>query len=244
MSRSPKLPAVILAGGFGTRLREIISDRPKPMALINDRPFLEYLLAFLYKSEAVSHLVISVGHRHEQITSYFGNSYSNVPITYSIEGSPLGTGGAVLMAADKITNENFFLFNGDTMFTIDFDRLLTEHHSLGADITIALKPMRKFDRYGTVVCSNGKITGFEEKRKVEEGLINGGVYIIRKVILNALSLPPVFSLEKDLLQAYVGKLKMAGVVFEDYFIDIGIPKDLIRARSEFCRIFPTTTMPE
>jgi D-glycero-alpha-D-manno-heptose 1-phosphate guanylyltransferase len=227
-----KLTAVILAGGFGTRLRPVVGDRPKPMALIRGKPFLEYLLAYLRNSGVVSHVVLSVGYRYEQIQSFFKNRFIDIPISYSIEDTPLGTGGAALKAIAAIPDNDFLLVNGDTMFPIDIKHLMTEHTKLHADVTIALKPMRHTDRYGTVVCREGRIISFEEKQAIEEGLINGGIYIIHKQALVKYASAEVFSLEKDFLRVYVAALNMIGMPFHDYFIDIGIPEDFKRAQRE------------
>jgi D-glycero-alpha-D-manno-heptose 1-phosphate guanylyltransferase len=232
MNNRKKIPAIILAGGFGTRLQKVVSDRPKPMALIQGKPFLEYLLSYLGNSGVISEIILSVGYLHEQIESYFSDCFLDLPIRYSIEDSPLGTGGAISKAIVSLSHENCFIFNGDTMFSVDLNKMIIEHAQLNADVTIALKMIRNIDRYGTVICEKKKIVSFEEKRAIEKGFINGGIYIIRKNALVNCLFPAIYSLEKDFLQKYVSKLHMIGVKFNDYFIDIGIPEDFERAQSE------------
>ena len=226
------LPLVVLAGGFGTRLQGVIADKPKPMAPIGEKPFLEYLLQSALKTKSVSKIILSVGYLHEQIIGHFGTSFDNVPIEYSIEETPLGTGGAVAKALTMMSDEDFFIVNGDTLFPIDISCLRDRHYTSNADVSIALKQMYQFDRYGTVLYEDGTIKRFKEKQRVENGLINGGVYVLKKQALLSSGLAGVFSLEKDFLQALVGKIKVAGVIFEEFFIDIGIPEDFRKAQKE------------
>ena len=110
-----KEEAVILAGGFGTRLRDVVADVPKSMAIINGKPFLEYLLGYLH-SFGITKAVLSVGYLNEKIISYFGSRYKNIDLHYSIEEEPLGTGGAVKMAMDYVTSENVLVLNGGYYF--------------------------------------------------------------------------------------------------------------------------------
>jgi D-glycero-alpha-D-manno-heptose 1-phosphate guanylyltransferase len=225
------MEAMILAGGFGTRLKTVIADLPKPMAPVGGKPFLEHLLLFL-SQQAISKFVLCTGYKHEIIEKYFGSSFQGIPVEYSIETEPLGTGGAVQNALMHITGESFLLLNGDTFFGIDVAELIAEHARTRAAISIALKEMTDFDRYGTVCLEKGRIIKFEEKKKLARGLINGGVYSIKKNIFDLLLLPQKFSFEKDLLEKCVDDLILNGIVFQDYFIDIGIPEDYARAQTE------------
>ena len=233
-----KYPAIILAGGLGTRLRTAVTDKPKPMALVNNKPFLEYLLTTLEKSNVISSCILSVGYLHEQIEAYFGNKFGSLPLRYSIETSPLGTGGAVVKTLQGINADEFILVNGDTLFNINYSKLIQEHLSRKADVSIAIKTLKDFNRYGTVVCQNGLVKCFEEKKQVKEGYINGGVYMFNKNILLRSHLPDVFSLENDFLRTNTDVLKIAGIDFGDYFIDIGIPEDYQKAQVEFLKLFP------
>jgi D-glycero-alpha-D-manno-heptose 1-phosphate guanylyltransferase len=228
------MDAVILAGGFGTRLKSVINDLPKPMAPIGNKPFLEYLFCYLSKN-SVSRFIVCSGFKHEAIENYFGQVFNGIPIVYSIETEPLGTGGAVQKAQHLIANETFILLNGYTFFSIDLNSLAKEHTRTGADITIALKKMTDFDRYGTVSLEKDRIVKFKEKRKLSHGLINGGVYNINKKIFDDLRLPARFSFEKDVLEKSVNDFYLSGIVFDDYFIDIGIPEDYNRAQTEIIK---------
>lgn len=232
MGTNKELTAVLLAGGFGSRLKSVINNCPKPMALVNGKPFLEHLLTSITKSNKISKIVLSVGYRYEEICSYFKDYFKDIPIEYSIEDKPLGTGGAVLKSIQNIAEQQFVLINGDTLFTVDISKLIFEHINKQADVTIALKAMKNIDRYGTVVCENNKIIKFKEKMFIEEGFINGGIYIINKSIFLSGLFPEVFSFEKDFLEQNVNDYNFIGVPFDSYFIDIGIPEDLAKAQTE------------
>lgn len=224
--------AVILAGGFGTRLQSVVKDRPKPMADINGKPFLQYLLDYLGRQGIVK-CILSVGYKWETIQEYFGTSYEGIDLIYSIEDAPLGTGGAILKAVRSTSESSFFVFNGDTFFAIDLNQFFLAHSQQGSTLSIALKRMSDFDRYGVVVTNTaGIITSFEEKRHYVAGNINGGVYLLESKLFEQLDLPEKFSFEKEILEKYCSTLAFRGVVFDDYFIDIGIPEDYERAKHE------------
>ena len=168
--------AIILCGGLGTRLRSVISDVPKPMAPINNKPFLAFVLEYL-KKQNISRVVLAVSYKYEIIQEYFGNSYLGMQILYSIEKEPLGTGGAILEALNLINSDSCYVLNGDTFFDVNLDRLKLDD----SDICVALKPMKNFDRYGSVdIDNNSYISAFNEKKFTSNGLINGGVYLIKK----------------------------------------------------------------
>ena len=112
--------AIILAGGFGTRLQGVVKDLPKPMAPVNDRPFLTYILDYLIEYQ-YNKVILSVGYLHEKIEEYFGNQYKTLEIDYAMELEPLGTGGGILFAMSKCVTDNVLVINGDTMFKVDLD---------------------------------------------------------------------------------------------------------------------------
>lgn len=224
------MEAIILAGGFGTRLQSVVQDVPKPMAPINGKPFLAFLLDSLSK-QAVRKIILSTGYRHKVIENYFKNCYKGMKIVYSVEQEPLGTGGAILKALGKATNRNVFVINGDTFLQLNMAEMMEKHLSLGSDITMALKLMENFDRYGAVEVEIGKITGFKEKKQCQSGYINGGVYLLRPEIFDV-KLPERFSFESDFLEKHVESLNINAFITPGYFIDIGIPEDYQRARTE------------
>ncbi|MFC1546265.1 nucleotidyltransferase family protein [bacterium] len=227
-----KKEAIILAGGFGTRLKDIIKDVPKSMAEIKGKPFLCYLLDYL-AGQKIQKVILAVGYKHESISGYFGAKYKNIDIIYSIEDKPLGTGGAVLKALNLAQSNDVFVFNGDTFFDVDLSKLYSEYIQKQADIEAALKPMSKFDRYGTVEISDDfRIKAFYEKEYKEQGLINGGVYIINKNIFNNKGFGENFSFEKDFLENWFKECSFYASIFDNYFIDIGVPQDYEKAKND------------
>ena len=224
------MEAVVLAGGFGTRLRHIVSDVPKPMAPMDDTgtPFLQYVLADLAR-QGVRRVVLSTGYKSEVIEQYFGDSFDGMELIYSREDEPLGTGGAVKLALTLCQAPEVFVLNGDTFFAVDLAGLLAFHRAQEADFTLAMKEMFHFDRYGALEVSEARIQAFHEKRPVEQGWINGGVYCLRRDLLAGVS-QKRFSLETDFMEKQTRQLKICGFPSEGYFIDIGIPEDYYRAQ--------------
>ncbi len=230
--KEPNIEAIILAGGFGTRLQSVVKDVPKPMADIRGKPFLEYLLMFLAKS-GFSKVILSVGYKKEVIMDYFKDFYLGMEIIYSPEESPLGTGGAIKKALMYAIGENVLVLNGDTFFNLDITSFYATHQQNTSSITMALKPMTQFDRYGSVNTSGKTVVSFEEKGFKEKGLINAGAYIIRKSIQKILTeFNDVFSFEKDFLEKNISTIKPVAYIEDAYFIDIGIPEDYNKAQQE------------
>ena len=157
-------------------------------------------------------------------------------IIYSYEHEPLGTGGGMKKAFQHVSDFAFVL-NGDTFFDVDLEGLKNFHHKSEADISLALKPLQNFDRYGTVQIQNERIVKFEEKKMVSEGLVNGGVYYFSKKIVEETQ-GDKFSFETEVLEKSVIPKKVYGKIFENYFIDIGIPEDYKRVQADFKNLFP------
>ncbi len=222
------MEAIVLAGGLGTRLRGVVSDLPKPMAPIGDKPFLEYILRYLQKNDIIR-VILSVGYKWETIKEYFRNKFENIELIYSVENQPLGTGGAIKKAMSQVKNNQVYIINGDTFFDIDLKSLSLAHDS---KLILSLKPMSNFDRYGCVeIDMNGMVTAFIEKDYNEYGNINGGIYLASRDIFDGFSLEDKFSFE-EFIQNNFRKLKIRAKVFDYYFIDIGIPEDYTRAQDE------------
>ena len=230
--------AIILAGGFGTRLSHVVSDVPKPMAPVYGKPFLTYLIDRLIDA-GIRRVILATGYKHECIESYFGTSYRGIEIVYSQETTPLFTGGAILQAAQKIQSEDFVVLNGDTLFDIDLQKLYDFHVQNHANLTIALRQVADTSRYGSVTCTNDNIVAFKEKAEsIGAGDINGGIYAINREWLMNQNLPTKFSFEKELMQPLAGDPSFYGLRFNNYFIDIGVPEDYYRAQEEFKNLFP------
>ena len=222
------MEAIILAGGLGTRLRDVVKDIPKPMAPINETPFLHYLFEWL-SNYPVNNVLLSVGYKSETISNYFNTNYKGISIKYANENMPLGTGGAIKYALSKTVEDNILIINGDTYFPININRFAQFHQTNKSDISIALKHMTDFDRYGSVQILNHKIITFNEKQHLKEGLINGGIYMINKKAIDFNYLPDNFSFETEILEKYVDKGSINGMIFNETFIDIGVPEDYKKA---------------
>lgn len=226
--------AIILAGGFGTRLQSVVSDVPKPMAPVAGKPYLVYLIQYL-KSYEVKHIVLSVGYLSEVVVDYFGTEYEGVKISYSKEETPLGTGGGIKLALEKCETENVVVLNGDSFFDVDIKALFALHLNKKAKASLGVRLVENVGRYGEVVLSDmDEIIQFSEKSdKQEKGLINGGVYILAKNALDEFEPDTKFSLENDFFQKQAGLKTLYALEFNSYFIDIGIPSEFERANKEF-----------
>lgn len=221
------MEVIILAGGLGTRLRSVVSGLPKCMAPVDGKPFLWYLLELL-KLYGVTHVILSLGYKHEAVTSWVEEHKGEYPFrfSYAIEQEPLGTGGGIALASSMAQGSEVLVLNGDTFFDADLDELLELGRSSGRPIAIALKKMRSFDRYGTVeLSSDGSVTAFREKQYCPEGLINGGVYALDLGAGLFDGLGGKFSFEKDVLEPCCRMEKICGVEQSGFFLDIGIPAD-------------------
>jgi len=229
----PMKEAIILAGGFGTRLKSVVADRPKALAPINGRPFLEYLLDHLIGG-GIKSFVFSVGYRAQMIEEHFGDCYRDRPIRYALETEPLGTGGGIANALPYTEDESVLVVNGDSLFLTDLASQFALHQRTAALATLALRPMKNFSRYGRVEIDNdSRITAFREKEPVVEGLINGGVYLLRRDCFKTAGVDGKFSLENDFFNAKVNKLSLYGIADGGYFLDIGIPEDFAKAQVDF-----------
>ena len=202
------------------------------MAPVNGKPFLSYVIDY-FQQQGVEKFIFSIGYKHESIQEYVNKQYSKINIQYSIEQNPLGTGGAIKKACGYATEKNILVANGDTLFKINASTLTDFHLANDADCTMALKPMKNFDRYGVIELNDdNSVKKFSEKKYYEHGLINGGVYVLNAEKILDESLPEKFSFETDYLEAFFDRRRMYGVVQDEYFIDIGIPEDYARAQTE------------
>ena len=160
------MEVIVLAGGLGTRLSGVVSDRPKCMADIDGRPFLWYLLKYLSRYD-VDRVILSLGYLGGTVIGWLSEREGEWPfdIDTIVEDHPLGTGGGLKLALSYARDRHVAVLNGDTMFDLDLDLLLGYHVQEGAAVTLALRRMRDFDRYGTVVAGeDGVIQEFKEKQ--------------------------------------------------------------------------------
>lgn len=229
--------AIILAGGFGTRLQSVVSDVPKPMAPINDIPFLNYIFDYL-KFYKIEHVVLSTGYLSEKISQYYKNEFNGIKISYTKEETPLGTGGGIRLAMEKCYTNNILVLNGDSFFDVDLNSYFHLHQKFNSDCTLALRKVANASRYGTIqLADNSAISKFKEKDSIEkEGLINGGVYILDRELFLSKTVPNIaFSIEKDFYEKRINELTLFGCEYKGYFIDIGIPEDYKKAQDDFKR---------
>ena len=228
------MEVIILAGGFGTRLQSVVKSVPKPMADVNNKPFLEYILKYL-STYNVSKVILSVGYKQEIIKGYFSNNYKNIPIAYSCETEPLGTGGALKQALTYLssTTKNAIVLNGDTFFDINLTKLEENHLASQSLLTLSLKEMNNFDRYGAVRVKNNRVISFEEKKFHKKAYINAGVYMLDKKIFQRVREQRKFSFE-EFLNNNTELLNINSFITnEAYFIDIGIPQDYEKVKKDF-----------
>lgn len=225
--------AIVLAGGFGTRLAHVVPDVCKPMAPVAGRPFLRFIMDNLAKAH-FDHVVIADGYRREQIEDYFGGAYRGLGIEYSSETEPLLTGGATKKALAGCSSDWVFVLNGDTWLDLDFAEMAAVAESLPDSVqaVVAVKRMFDFERYGTVdVDDDGTLVAFHEKDYCKDGLINAGVYLIRRDSLD--DMPKAFSLESDWFERVVSDGVLYAVECTGDFIDIGVPDDYAFAQDMF-----------
>lgn len=223
---------IVLAGGLGTRLRSVVADKPKCMAPVGKHPFLYYLLQYLHK-QGITHVILSLGYKSEQVIDWCAKANLPLEISYAIEASPLGTGGAIMLASDHIRGDEFFITNGDTFFEVSLPDFYNFHQQKKSALSLALKPMQQFERYGSVkLDDNAAINAFLEKQYCEEGIINGGIYLTSTKYIDSLALPHEFSFEKEVLEKQVKNNSLYGFVSDTYFIDIGIPEDYEKVQTD------------
>ena len=228
------MEAIVLAGGFGTRLREVVPDLPKPMAPVAGKPFLEILLCSLAR-KGFGRVVLSLGFMADKISGYFGGRFAGMEMVYVVEDHPLGTGGAVRLALSNCQQDHVFIFNGDTFLDLEADAVeclwQARHHPIVVGRTVP-----DTTRYGRLLIADGRVTGFAEKGVAGPGLINAGCYVFDRGQLDGFTLNEAFSLEADFLTDAVCQMPVDVFVTEGLFIDIGIPEDYTRAQTLLAKV--------
>lgn len=229
------MPALILAGGLGTRLQHLIPDLPKPMAPVAGKPFLYYLLRHL-QNQGIQDVYLSVGYKAEKIQEYFHHHFHSVKIHYIKEPEPLGTGGAIAFALQQIPSETILVLNGDTFLNVELSELIRTHQN--EKMTMALNFVQQSNRYGFVETHQNYVRGFSEKSEIpKNGWINAGVYLLNKSFyLNHTPPQKIFSFEKDFLEKIYPCHRIKTLPVHHYFIDIGIPQDYQQAQKDFSNL--------
>jgi len=221
--------AIVLAGGFGTRLQSVVKDVPKPLAPVAGLPFVTYLLDLLVE-QGVRRIVLATGYMADVVERTLGSHWQGVPLVYSVEHTPLGTGGAMALAMQQLTGDAFFVLNGDTFVDLnyaDFDTVAAESSS---SICVALADVPDVHRYGAVKTQGSRIVGFSEKGGTGPGQINAGVYRITRDLSVDFGASPSFSFEQDVLLPQTARGRVAAYAQTRGFIDIGVPEDYERAQ--------------
>lgn len=224
------MEAIVLAGGFGTRLRQLIADVPKPMVPIAGRPFLEILLDSLAR-KGFRRVILSLGFMAEKISSHFGLRFAGMELVYVVEDQPLGTGGGVRLAMERTKADHVFVFNGDTFLDLEIDQLEQKWQAGQRPLIVGCE-VSDTARYGRLLTADRMATGFAEKGMVGPGLINAGCYVLKRGQLDAFPVGTAFSLETDYLARAVAAREFDVFVTRGQFIDIGIPDDFMRAQTD------------
>ncbi len=227
------MEAIILAGGLGTRLKPCVENLPKPLAPIDGKPFLRYLLDYLYVN-GVHRAIISTGYKAETVEEYIGKSHKGMTVEYCREDSPLGTGGAIKKALGMCRDNCVAVINGDTYFDVNLPEMKIFHDESGCRISLAAKWIENAENSGLLQHENGILCGFHEKGIASSGLINGGIYFIEKDSLDDIS-DEKFSFEKQVLET--NHCPVAVYESDGYFIDIGIPENYRKAENEKNRLY-------
>jgi D-glycero-alpha-D-manno-heptose 1-phosphate guanylyltransferase len=226
--------AIVLCGGLGTRLGVLTVDTPKPLLEVAGKPFIEHVLERL-QSNGVSHVCLAVSFQWQKLEATLGKSWNGLNLSYSIEDRPLGTGGAIRQAMIKMGWSESFVANGDTLVDVDMYSLVRLALANHADMVMTLKNIEDTSRFGKVnLQASGRVVSFDEKGQSGPGLINAGLYWLRANALRHVA-RETFGLERDVMLAHVADLSIYGLVSQGYFIDMGIPEDLARARAELSR---------
>lgn len=226
--------AIILAGGFGTRLRSKVPDLPKPLAPVAGRPFIAWVLDALAQ-QGFQSITLSVGYLHEMIEAAIGTRWQAMHIHYAVETEPLGTGGGIRLALAMTTAEHVFILNGDTFLNVDYAAMVQAHKINAATITMATVQVADVSRFGRLAVAGGHVTGFLAKGGTGPGLINGGTYVINRNLFDRFDLGTHFSFEKDVLEPHVATLEPYAFITTEMFIDIGVPDDFDRAQHLFAK---------
>jgi mannose-1-phosphate guanylyltransferase len=236
------LPAVILVGGQGTRLRPLTDRTRKDMLPLVDRPLLAYTFEHLAR-HGVDRSIISCGYLPDQIEACFGARHADMSLEYTVEDEPLGTGGAIGFAGRELEG-SFFALNGDSLREADLGEMVAFHRSTGAKATILLTPVADPSRYGLVrTAADGRVESFLEKPRPEEidtDLINAGLYVLEPEVLDLVPPGRAVSIEREVFPTLASEGSVYGVALPGYWLDVGTPETYLQAHRDVLeRIFET-----
>ena len=236
------LPAVILVGGQGTRLRPLTARTRKDMLPLVDRPLLAYTFEHLAR-HGVEHSHLACGYLPDQLQAHFGDQYEGMSLGYSIEDEPLDSGGGIAFAARELEG-SFFALNGDSLREADLGEMVAFHRSTGAKATILLTPVADPSRYGLVrTASDGRVETFLEKPRPEEidtDLINAGLYVLEPGVLDLVPEGRAVSIEREVFPTLAAEGSVFGIALPGYWLDVGTPESYLQAHRDVLeRIFST-----
>ena len=225
--------AILLVGGFGTRLMPLTKNTPKPMLTVAGIPVTEHQIA-MAKSAGITEIVLATSYLSEVFTPYFGDgSKWGIKIKYAVEKEPLGTGGAIRNAAQLLdTHESVVVLNGDVLSSHNLTEQIRQHESHDADITLHLTQVEDARAFGCVPTdSDGRVTAFLEKMENPvTNQINAGCYVFNPRVISAIPLDTVVSVERETFPQLVASgAKVFGYVESAYWLDIGTPRALLKA---------------
>jgi D-glycero-alpha-D-manno-heptose 1-phosphate guanylyltransferase len=225
----------VLAGGFGTRLRSVIADRPKVMAPVLGRPFLAYLLTQLTRA-GVREAVLLTGYMAERVEAEFGRSFNGMRLAYSVETSPLGTAGALRHALPLLTRSTVLVLNGDSYCDLDVAAFFEQHVRNRAEFSMALAEVPDVARFGKITLDDGqRVARYEEKSAAGgRGWINAGSYLLARGLLDEIP-PGMVSLERDLFPHWAAAGRCHGFRVAGRFLDIGTPESYASAEAFFAQ---------
>lgn len=224
--------AIVLAGGRGTRLQSVVSDLPKPLAPVAGRPFLAWVLDRLAEA-GMRRVIIATGYMADAVERSLGHAWGTMALHYSVEAGPLGTGGAIGLAATQLQGTSAHVLNGDTFLRYSPRDFETQVRNQGCTVGVTLARVDDVSRYGAVECIDGKVSRFREKGRGGPGWINAGSYFLAEDGLRAMPAGAPHSFETDVLEPMAASGKVAGYAETSGFIDIGVPEDYRRAQGLF-----------
>lgn len=229
------MDAIVLAGGFGTRLRGVVPDLPKPMAPVAGRPFLEILLTWMARN-GFTRVVLSLGYQADKIVGHFGSRYAGMELVYEIETTPLGTGGAIRQASRHCTGSHYYVFNGDSFLDLDVPLVEAWWQHNRAPI-IVTRTVPDTGRYGRLEIEGNQVIAFAGQGTPGPGFINGGCYVFNIDQLSGWPLDQTFSVELDYFPGEVKSRRFDAFLAQGQFIDIGVPDDYVRAQTELAGVY-------
>lgn len=223
---------IILAGGLGTRISPVLGNTPKCMAPIGAHPFLYYLIKY-FQAQGIQRFIFSLGHGQNEIESYLRQLKQPLDYLVSSETTPLGTGGAVRKALALASQPSVWVANGDSYLAAELGPMQAFFDMCGAECAIALTEAPDASRYGSVVLDGTyQVSGFTEKGDHGKGWVNAGIYLLNKRLFLERRWPEAFSFEQNYLKSFSSQARFFGYRFRNYFVDIGIPDDLLKAQNE------------